>query len=527
MTDRYQMVDQPLSADLPPQSAPQPQVPSTGDDMVACVMALEAALLPCLPARELQAIDRSSHPSHQIDVERHARDFMEAAKKLQLYFIGLQRENQPSKVEMLKMDIATMEEELKIKTEIIKKQEQLIQGWRRELKDQLDKHNAELEKVIKVSARIICKSIGSFKSVATQSSCNEVELCRAGSISTIAKFLQLSHHKHSFLSDKAYNILLTTASEKNDIELLLQIFKYLLVSSESLGSQSYLNLAKAFAYTSDCIPLLTFVTEVLELAFQRRAVVMNRILYAFSEYRLTNKAVMIYNHMKILKFKLDLVTYNAIFGILGRASHTDDLAVDKIIKVGVGLVHLEQAEDCYHSMQAYLTSARAYSLLAVVLYHTGEFSAKWVDAEREWQARRVQTAQSSALKVPNADASQHSLKDGAMLMGCPFPYNKHGNQSPENFGFVPYQLPSIQNQPIPSIIQGHGFNLNIIPPEHLLKQLVLSATVHVDIATSVGKNFGFVSIGGWNISLARTASRVIGGGIAGGFIVKTLRTRFL
>ncbi|KAK9084255.1 hypothetical protein Scep_030726 [Stephania cephalantha] len=59
------------------------------EDMISCVMALEAALLPCLPARELQAIDRSPHPSHQIDVERHARDFMEAAKKLQLYFISL------------------------------------------------------------------------------------------------------------------------------------------------------------------------------------------------------------------------------------------------------------------------------------------------------------------------------------------------------------------------------------------------------------------------------------------------------
>lgn len=31
------------------------------ESMVGCV----AALLPCLPARELQAIDRSAHPSHQ------------------------------------------------------------------------------------------------------------------------------------------------------------------------------------------------------------------------------------------------------------------------------------------------------------------------------------------------------------------------------------------------------------------------------------------------------------------------------
>lgn len=49
--------------------AVDPQLPSSPasskDDMISCVMALEAALLPCLPARELQAIDRSPHPSHQ------------------------------------------------------------------------------------------------------------------------------------------------------------------------------------------------------------------------------------------------------------------------------------------------------------------------------------------------------------------------------------------------------------------------------------------------------------------------------
>lgn len=40
-----------------------------------------------------------------------------------------------------------MEEELKVKDEIIKKQEILIQGWRKELQDQLEKHNTELERV--------------------------------------------------------------------------------------------------------------------------------------------------------------------------------------------------------------------------------------------------------------------------------------------------------------------------------------------------------------------------------------------
>ncbi|KAA3462475.1 Aspartyl/glutamyl-tRNA (Asn/Gln) amidotransferase subunit B [Gossypium arboreum] len=131
------------------QPDPQIQSPqgSSRDDMISWVVALETALLPCLPARELQAIDRSPHPSHQIDVERHARDFMEAAKKLQLYFLGLQREDQPTKAEMLRKEIATMEEELKTKTEMMKNQERLIQGWRKDLSDQLDQHTTELERV--------------------------------------------------------------------------------------------------------------------------------------------------------------------------------------------------------------------------------------------------------------------------------------------------------------------------------------------------------------------------------------------
>lgn len=40
-----------------------------------------------------------------------------------------------------------MEEELKTKTQLIKKQERWIQGWRKELRDQLEKHNTELERV--------------------------------------------------------------------------------------------------------------------------------------------------------------------------------------------------------------------------------------------------------------------------------------------------------------------------------------------------------------------------------------------
>lgn len=58
------MAERQLSDQQPPADA-QIQSPLPWEDMIACVTALEAALLPCLPARELQAIDRSPHPSHQ------------------------------------------------------------------------------------------------------------------------------------------------------------------------------------------------------------------------------------------------------------------------------------------------------------------------------------------------------------------------------------------------------------------------------------------------------------------------------
>lgn len=46
-----------------------------------------------------------------------------------------------------KQEIALMEDELNEKNELIKKQEHLIQEWKKELSDQLEKHNIELNRV--------------------------------------------------------------------------------------------------------------------------------------------------------------------------------------------------------------------------------------------------------------------------------------------------------------------------------------------------------------------------------------------
>ncbi|KAG0626583.1 hypothetical protein M758_2G136400 [Ceratodon purpureus] len=116
-------------------------------DLLALVASLDAALLPCLPARELQAADRSTHSSPQVDVERHAADFMEAAKTLQLYFIRVQHQHKPTKEEALRKEIAGLEAELKEKDALLEKQNKLLQHWQGLLEAQKNIHIQELERV--------------------------------------------------------------------------------------------------------------------------------------------------------------------------------------------------------------------------------------------------------------------------------------------------------------------------------------------------------------------------------------------
>lgn len=121
--------------------------PGAAPDLLSLVASLDAALLPCLPARELQAADRSTHPSHQVDVERHAADFMEAAKTLQLYFIRVQHQQQPTREEALRKEIAGLEAELKAKDTLLEKQNKLLQHWQGLLEAQKKIHIQELERV--------------------------------------------------------------------------------------------------------------------------------------------------------------------------------------------------------------------------------------------------------------------------------------------------------------------------------------------------------------------------------------------
>ncbi|KAF8398483.1 hypothetical protein HHK36_017412 [Tetracentron sinense] len=202
---------------------------------------------------------------------------------------------------------------------------------------------------------ILSKSIGNYRSLATHASLDEQEvtdetlkqilsaveanpssgketyaiyikkLCRTGKISDAAKLLQGALDEHIFLSPNTYNLLLVAAGEVNDTDLLCQIFKNLLLSFKSLDSTSYFNLAKAFSMVNDSIQLIKFVREISELTFPRSATVIRRIISGFAEYKQIDKSLLIFDHMKNLNCKPDIITYNTVLAILGQAGRLDEM----------------------------------------------------------------------------------------------------------------------------------------------------------------------------------------------------------
>ncbi|XP_016515763.1 uncharacterized protein LOC107832429 [Nicotiana tabacum] len=154
------------------------------------------------------------------------------------------------------------------------------------------------------------------------------KFCNDRNLSAAAKLLQTLHDKNILLPPSAYNRLLKAAGEENDVDLLCQSFKDLLVSCKSLNSSTYLIFAQAFIKQNDVACLLRFVREISELIFPSTTTtttVLNRIIFAFAECGQVDKALMIFDQMKSLKSKPDVITYNTILGILGRCGRIDEM----------------------------------------------------------------------------------------------------------------------------------------------------------------------------------------------------------
>lgn len=151
-------------------------------------------------------------------------------------------------------------------------------------------------------------------------------LCRSGNLSAAARLLRSLHDKQFPVFSNAVNVLLVAASEKNEIDLLSRVFIDAAACSDSLSSACYLNLANAFGKANDCTQLLGFIEGLSERTLPSTKV-LNRIIFAFGESRQVDRALMVFDHIKSLNCKPDLITHNIVLDILGRAG-----LVDKMLK---------------------------------------------------------------------------------------------------------------------------------------------------------------------------------------------------
>ncbi|ESQ35648.1 hypothetical protein EUTSA_v10007999mg [Eutrema salsugineum] len=149
---------------------------------------------------------------------------------------------------------------------------------------------------------------------------------RDGNLSAAYDLLQSLQDKNICLPISVFHNLLAAAGEQNDMKLSCRAFRELLVQAgKPLSSECYLNLARAFINTDDCIHLLSLLKEVSESSLPCRLIVLNRTILAFAETRQIDKVLMILEQMKEWQCKPDAITYNSVLDILGRAGLVNEM----------------------------------------------------------------------------------------------------------------------------------------------------------------------------------------------------------
>ncbi|XP_027339747.1 pentatricopeptide repeat-containing protein At1g11900 [Abrus precatorius] len=151
------------------------------------------------------------------------------------------------------------------------------------------------------------------------------KICKAGNLSAASQMLQILNDKNIGVTLDVYNLILAEASWKNDIQLSCQVFKKLLLSYKSPSATTCLKFAQAFTKVNDCVELLRFIDEILEITCSSTSFFINKIIFAFAKSGQKDKSLVIFDHLKRQRYSLDLITYNIVLDILGRTGRVDEM----------------------------------------------------------------------------------------------------------------------------------------------------------------------------------------------------------
>lgn len=201
------------------------------------------------------------------------------------------------------------------------------------------------------------------------------KLCVAGNLLDAARLPRTLRDKHIFVGPRIYNFLLEAADRENDIDMLCHVFKDLLVSCGSIRLNSYLIVARALGKHNDPAVLLNFVREVCKLELPMIDVVLNRVIHALGKCGHVHYAVLVFDHMKTLNCKPDLVTYNTVLAILGRLGRVDDM-----LGVFAAMKKVDLIPDIF-TYNTVLNSLRKMGRLELCLVHFKEMTERGIQPD--------------------------------------------------------------------------------------------------------------------------------------------------
>lgn len=201
------------------------------------------------------------------------------------------------------------------------------------------------------------------------------KLCAAGNFMVAARIPRLLRDKHIFVGPRVYNYILEAAERKNDIDMLSQVFKDLLVSFGSVGLDSYLVVARGFGKQNSRAMLLNFIKEVREMELPRVDIVLNRFVYALGKCGHPEDALLVFENMKSSGCRPDLVTYNTVLSILGRLGRVDDM-----LRVFASIKAVGLAPDIF-TYNTILNSLRKMGRLDLCMMHFREMTDRGIQPD--------------------------------------------------------------------------------------------------------------------------------------------------
>lgn len=198
------------------------------------------------------------------------------------------------------------------------------------------------------------------------------KLCAAGNFTVAARIPRILRDKHIFVGPRVYDCILEAAERKNDIGMLSQVFKDLLVSCGSVGLNSYLVVARGLGKQNSRVMLLSFIREIRESELPRIDIILNRLIHAFGKCGHPDDALLVFENMKSLGCRPDLVTYNTILAILGRLGKLDDM-----LRVFASMREVGLVPDIF-TYNTILNSLRKMGRLDLCLVHFKEMTGRGI-----------------------------------------------------------------------------------------------------------------------------------------------------